>query len=142
MKNFNPEMIEKAKVAKTAEELYEIAKANGVEMSADEANTYFVQLNTKSGELDDDDLDSVAGGGCGKPKNGDLFPVGSKVRRISGPCSCGCNSWTVESDAFYFAGRGGTSTEPALNPRCDGCGAQAGKNHTTNRTMVDKWELI
>ena len=30
MKNFTPEMIEKAKVAKTAEELLEIAKANNV----------------------------------------------------------------------------------------------------------------
>ena len=54
------EMIEKAKVAKTAEELYEIAKANGVEMTEDEANTYFEQIN--SNHLDDDLLDGVAGG--------------------------------------------------------------------------------
>ena len=60
--NLNAEMIEKAKAAKTAEELYEIAKANGVEMTADEAKSYFAQLNPKSGELDDDDLDTVAGG--------------------------------------------------------------------------------
>ena len=64
MKNLTPEMIEKAKAAKTAEELYEIAKANGVEMTEDEAKTYFAQINPKSGELDDDDLDSVAGGAC------------------------------------------------------------------------------
>jgi hypothetical protein len=57
-------MIEKAKVAKSAEELLEIAKANNIEMTADEAATYFAQLNPKSGELDDDDLDSVAGGAC------------------------------------------------------------------------------
>ena len=36
MKNLTPEMIEKAKVAKNAEELLEIAKAGGVEMTADE----------------------------------------------------------------------------------------------------------
>ena len=65
MKNLTPEMIEKAKAAKSAEELLEIAKANGVEMTADEAAAYFAQLNPKSGELDDDDLDAVAGGGCG-----------------------------------------------------------------------------
>ena len=64
MKNLTPEMIEKAKAAKTAEELLELAKANGVEMTADEAKTYFAQLGTKSGELNDDDLDAVAGGGC------------------------------------------------------------------------------
>ena len=56
------EMMEKARAAKTAEELLEIAKANGVEMTEDEAKTYFAQLNPKSGELDDDMLDGVAGG--------------------------------------------------------------------------------
>ena len=66
MKNMKPEMIEKAKAAKTAEELLELAKANGVEMTADEAATCFAQLNPKSGELDDDDLDAVAGGACAR----------------------------------------------------------------------------
>ena len=64
MNNIPPELIEKAKAAKSAEELLEIAKANGVDMTADEATTYFAQLNPKSGELDDDDLDNVAGGAC------------------------------------------------------------------------------
>ena len=64
MKNLTPEMIEKARTAKSAEELLEHAKANNVEMTADEAATYFAQLNPKSGELNDDDLDAVAGGGC------------------------------------------------------------------------------
>ena len=64
MKNLTPEMIEKAKAAKSAEELLEVAKAGGVEMTADEAKTYFAQLTPKSGELDDDDLDAVAGGAC------------------------------------------------------------------------------
>ena len=65
MTNLTPEMIEKAKVAKTAEELLELAKANGMEITADEAKTYFAQLNPKSGELDDDELDAVAGGNAG-----------------------------------------------------------------------------
>ena len=58
--NFNAEMIEKAKVAKTAEELYENAKANGVELTADEAKTYFEQIS--SCQLDEDLLEGVAGG--------------------------------------------------------------------------------
>ena len=57
-------MIEKAKATKSAEELLELARAAGVEMTAEEAKTYFAQLNPKSGELDDDDLDAVAGGAC------------------------------------------------------------------------------
>ena len=66
MKNLTPEMIEKAKAAKSAEELLELAKANGVEMTEDEAATYFAQLNPTSGELSDDDLDAVAGGACAR----------------------------------------------------------------------------
>ena len=62
MKNLTPELIAKAKNAKTAEELLTLAKANGVELTADEAATYFVQLNAK-GALSDDDLDGVSGGG-------------------------------------------------------------------------------
>ena len=65
MKNLTPEMIEKAKAVKSAEELLALAKENNVEMTADEAATYFAQLNPKSGEVNDDDLDSVAGGACG-----------------------------------------------------------------------------
>ena len=64
MHNISPNLIEKAKTAKSAEELLEIAKENNVEMTAEEAATYFAQLTPKSGELDDDDLDNVAGGGC------------------------------------------------------------------------------
>ena len=74
MKNFNTEMIEKAKVAKTAEELLEIAKANGVEMTADEAATYFAQLNSTRDELSDDELVNVSGGcnnSSGKEDNDD-----------------------------------------------------------------------
>ena len=101
MKNFNAEMIEKAKTAKSAEELLELAKENNVEMTADEAKTYFEQLNPKSGELSDDDLDNVAGGGCsGSVRAGD------NVRVISGEtCQiCGGNTGTVKSVGAFGVG--------------------------------------
>ena len=95
MKNFNAEMIEKAKAAKSAEELLELAKANGVEMTADEAATYFAQLNPKSGELGDDDLDAVAGGACADSNDNDnpAVGVGDTVQITSGETcsSCGNN---------------------------------------------------
>ena len=59
-----PELLEKAKLAKSAEELIALAKENGAQLSAEEANTYFTKLNSKTGELADDELDNVAGGGC------------------------------------------------------------------------------
>ncbi len=66
MTNFTPEIIEKAKAVKTAEELLALAKENSIEMTEEEAKAYFAQLNPVSGELSDDELDNVAGGGCYK----------------------------------------------------------------------------
>ena len=86
MKNLTPEMIEKAKAAKSAEELLALAKANGVEKTADEAATYFAQLNPKSGELDDDDLDAVAGGagGCNNSEDRQCPDCGATLKGIVG----------------------------------------------------------
>ena len=71
------ELIEKAKTANTAEELLEMAKAENIELSAEEAESAFTKLH-KTGELSDEELDNVAGG-CGgeeitepKYKEGDL----------------------------------------------------------------------
>lgn len=50
-----PELIEKAKTAKTAEELFELA---------------------------DDELDNIAGGGCGDPSEPPKFQAGDHVLEI------------------------------------------------------------
>ena len=83
MKNLTPELVEKAKAAKSAEELLALAKENNVELTEAEAKTYFEQLNA-NGAVSDDELDVVAGG-C------DLFSdkarkiiSGAKIRFISG----------------------------------------------------------
>ncbi len=67
----NKELFEKAKAAKSVEELMALAKENGIEMTDEEGAAYFAQLN-KSGELSDEELDNVAGGGCHK-KDGRLI---------------------------------------------------------------------
>ena len=64
------ELLEKAKGTKSVEELLKLAKENGIEMTDEEGAAYFAQLN-KSGELSDEELDNVAGGGCHK-KDGRL----------------------------------------------------------------------
>ena len=61
MKNLTPELAAKAKAAKSAEELLELAKANGVELTETEAKTYFEQLHTNAA-VSDDELEAVAGG--------------------------------------------------------------------------------
>ena len=110
MKNLNAEMIEKAKVAKSAEELLEIAKANNIEMTADEAAAYFAQLNPKFGELSDDDLDAVAGGrgGCSE---GNTITFANSF----------CSRWTC-------ANCGGVKGQTEIfgsvyRDACTGCGA-------------------
>lgn len=73
---YSNKLIEKAKTAKSAEELQELAKAENIELSAEEAIKAFAELH-KTGELSDDELGNVAGG-CG---SGDVpkFAVGQTV---------------------------------------------------------------
>ena len=64
MKQLTPELIEQAKAAGSAEELMALAKENDMELTEEEGNAYFAQLHGTSGELSDDELDNVSGGGC------------------------------------------------------------------------------
>ena len=104
MKNLTPEMIEKAKGTKSAEELLALAKENGIELTEKEAATYFAQLNPKSGELDDDELDNVAGGlfGCFNFEN--AIRKGAKVRVLNGQKCRKCGS----DVGYYQTGAGAT----------------------------------
>ena len=62
--NISKELLEKAKTAKTAEELLELAKAENIELTAEQAKEYFAPIHA-SGELSDEELDNVSGG-CGR----------------------------------------------------------------------------
>ena len=94
MKNLTPELIEKAKTAKSAEELLALAKANNVEITEEEAKTYFAQLNANRA-VSDEELDAVAGGGfmgvippSNKEKNG--LKKGDRIMLKNGKqCVCG-----------------------------------------------------
>lgn len=59
--NISKELLEKAKTAKSAEELLELVKGENINFTAEEAVKAFAELN-KSGELSDEELDNVAGG--------------------------------------------------------------------------------
>ena len=84
---FSKELIEKAIQAKTAEELIEMAKAENIELSAEQAAKALAQLN-RNGELSDEELDNVSGGGCGDSnKSGDTpkYSVGQRGCTCVGP---------------------------------------------------------
>ena len=55
------ELFKKLKAAKSAQELIELAKAEGAEIPADKAEELFAKLNAE-GELSDEDLEEIAGG--------------------------------------------------------------------------------
>ncbi|MGN0813042.1 MAG: hypothetical protein ACI4MQ_06015 [Candidatus Coproplasma sp.] len=59
--NISEDLLEKAKTAKTAEELLAMAKEENIELTAEQAAKAFAELN-KTGELADEELDNVAGG--------------------------------------------------------------------------------
>ena len=59
----NNELIAKAKQAKSPEELMALAKENGIDITEEIANEYFGRLHPALGELSDEELDNVAGGG-------------------------------------------------------------------------------
>ena len=54
------EQMQKAAACQSAEELQELAKAEGIALTDDEAEAYFAELNDV--HMSDDELDAVAGG--------------------------------------------------------------------------------
>ena len=56
------EMVGKAMQCETAEELMALAKANGFDLSKEEAEAYMAELADV--ELDEEQLKKAAGGGC------------------------------------------------------------------------------
>ena len=62
MSNFTQEQIEAAKAAKSPEELVAMAKEAGQEITLQQAESFLA--GQKQGELADEELDNVAGGGC------------------------------------------------------------------------------
>lgn len=59
------EVLEKAKSAESVEDLMRIAEENSIVLDRERAEEYFDKLNPPMGEIDDDEIDSVTGGGCG-----------------------------------------------------------------------------
>ena len=75
--NISKELLDKAKTAKTAEELIEMAKAENIELTEEEAAKALAELH-KAGELSDEELDNVAGG-C-SPSAPPKYHVGDYVK--------------------------------------------------------------
>ena len=92
MKNFTAEQIEKAKGAKSVEELIALAKEVNLEMTEEEAKAYFAQLNPGTGELSEEELDNVSGGGC-ETSSGHTIVTSAK--------KCFTGQWACARNVYY-----------------------------------------
>ena len=99
------ENIEKAKEAKSVEELLALAKENDYPLTEEEAQNYFNQFHA-TGELSDDELDQV-GGGCGG--SGEYTPDG--YLKITGHDLCSryicksCGRPSISSEHLCIDGK-------------------------------------
>ena len=92
------ELILKAKEAGSAEELLKLAKESGIEMDAEGASAYYAKLH-KTGEIADDELDNVSGGGCNTSDGHTVVTSGLK-------CFTGC----YESNSYMVTAESGSQT--------------------------------
>lgn len=108
--NVSKELLEKAKAAKSAEELLALAKAEKVELTEEEAAKAFAELN-KTGEISDEELDNVAGG-CGDPETpGEpKFNVGDQVYYLDTK-PVGPRAFPVQKKVFCTVTRVGKGTD-------------------------------
>lgn len=126
-------MIKKAKEAKSVEELLSLAEENKIELSREKAQEFFSQLH-KEGEIVDDELLSVSGGGCSEVEwvKGAKYKRGQivKMRRstsygssIGGGwcryCALSDNAEIIDSSNW---GNWGYYKNPYYTVRCTGCG--------------------
>lgn len=128
-------LLEKARAAKSAGELLALAREEGVDLTSRQAEELFAKVNTPpAGELSDDDLDDVSGGGCvGAWAQPSRFKVGDHVME-TGASSCGtehgdyrgaqyirvtCHSpyWVVRRTGLTVAG-----TSRMCDVQCPMCG--------------------
>ncbi len=103
----NQELIEKAKIAKSPEEIMKIAEENDIYMVKEEAESIYKQLHT-SGEMSDEELAGAAGG-C----------KGAGGRTI---VTSGCKCFTGKFDAIDLADAGYLGTCWYLFSKGEACG--------------------
>ena len=132
------ELILKAKTAKSEEELLALAKENGMELSEESVRAYFEQMH-KTGELDDDELDNVAGGCHEWGGNRLVVTVGYACEHWT------CKKCGVESSEDFGGTwghrcvEGGPITSPGGGLTCNSCKMMSYEkgvwycNHNANR---------
>ena len=104
MKNYS-ELIEKGKKCISVQELLTLAKENDIDLTEEQAEKYFAYLNPSVGELSDDEISNVSGGGCYSEDGYLQTTIGYGCEHyeahpeglgIEGTC-CRCKYWDMNS---------------------------------------------
>ena len=97
-------LLDEAMKAGSAKELREMAGTRGVELTEAEAENYYCRMH-RLGELSDDELSGVAGGGCqikefevnsNEVSEGDLFMCTDPHTKYKTCPACGCQVFRVD----------------------------------------------
>lgn len=120
----------KARTAKSPAELLALAKAEGMDMTEEQASALFARLNPPPGELSDGELSDVTGGGCSsrpapKFKVGDHVTVGRDACGLWWGTKCPSQYWIVTK----VIERGAMGYSVYL--RCPNCGTETESSEHT-----------
>ena len=63
-RKFSKEQLQQAVACETPEELLDLAKKNGIEMTPEQAKKYLAEMENLELDLSDDQMEAVAGGSC------------------------------------------------------------------------------
>ena len=107
------EIMGKLKACKNVDELKAVGKEIGYELTDEEAKKYFEKLS-KSGELSDDELDLVSGGGCSKWRKGKCYSGNSPYYLIV--------TYHNRCPSYYLSKYADPADVRRYNNRCPCCG--------------------
>lgn len=137
------ELMKKAKEAKSVEELIALLKDNGIELSKEKAEEVYGKLHC-NGEIPEDEIDLVAGGGCNDPSAPSFQGTWVSGYELSSSCPiCHNNCWAetgfigngprnYQCMVCYTRKRNGYVSAPSVVPMTQECGHP----NTKNRAQV------
>ncbi len=115
------DLLKKARTAQSPDDLVTLAEKSGLKLSKSDAEHYFNAVKSR-GEISDDELDAVSGGGACYTKEGFLsttcgykcsyFEEDPGVGGVYGTCYC-CKYWKMAcASTLYLLGMPATCTHP------------------------------
>ncbi len=127
MVNYTPYLASKAKEAESVEDLLKMAEEEKIVLEKEEAERIYNEFHT-SGELSDDEINSVTGGGCNDPKEPSFAGIWATGYELSSSCPvCHNNCWVetgfigngprnYSCNVCYTRKRWGVASAPSVVP--------------------------